>query len=74
MARGDTQVLPGKARKPRPAAVVAARVAKVLPNVRRKPKEGVRTLNPGFFTLERMRSLAATKSRAAVREKLRDGR
>ena len=64
-------VIPAKnARRPRPGAVVAARVA----NLNVAPMaylEGVTPLNPGFFALERMRAAGAGKARGKARRKVR---
>lgn len=55
--------------------LVARRIQPLLARLpARKPVEGVQVLNPGYFTLERIRTEARPKARAVVRQKLKVGR
>jgi hypothetical protein len=69
LAKGD--VKPLLRRKAPNAARIKARVAKFCASDAPVVPEGVRPLNPGFFTLERMRSSAVAKVRAIKRGKIK---
>ena len=56
-------------------AEVAARVQRELERIGPEDRpEGVQPLNPGYFTMERIRTSSAPKQRNAVRAQLSRGR
>lgn len=67
MSKGDVRIL--KRRKAPDAKKVRERVAKFCAEDEFCAPEGVQLLNPGFFTLERMRQQNVTKARAKRRGK-----
>ena len=56
--------LPAAVRKPRPAELVAARVADYLKADVPLRVEGVQPLNEGFFLMQRLRSAGGAKERS----------
>jgi hypothetical protein len=71
LAKGETQQV--RRRKPLDAKRLAKRVGEFCACDAPVTPEGVQRLNPGFFTLERMRqsNVTATKERAKKRGKVR---
>lgn len=61
--------LPSKVREPRPAELVAARIADIVENDEPPTVEGVLQLAPGFFTLQRAHT-GGVKERSVVQPRL----
>lgn len=72
MAKGDVRSI-SRRRKPRAGEVVAKRVVDFCSRDVAPATEAVQPLNPGFFTLERMRAqnVRDSKLRAGKRAKLK---